>query len=497
MKSSRIAAARSRRSGGALRRRAAPGRAARRGAAPARRRCPGAARRRRGRRGAASTSALPPRCSGMRRRVGDRAGRLALRRRRRTRPARRPATASQSKRKVRRLVVPRYWLRATTSWPGIAALLEVDAADELEVDHLRHEAIDRRRLDRDDAALAPRASARSRGSAAARAADVGLGAGAAQRAARAAVPAASGRRITGARRRGRASARQRRRPASRVAAAPGHAHRADLGAGVARACTWRAARTSTGASASARARWPGTRAGTRRRPAARRRSWPAGGPWPSRSRPAAPDPRPSVATSLVSWLCRNVAASAPRARITPQSARRQAPLDGDRRRGMRHYHQPPWSRVAQGLERSTRSVCAPMRVWRFLFLLLRARRGGGGVCGLRGGCTRRCRWPPSPSSCRSSPAGRRARSPRPGCGPACRRQPLLLYEWFRWSGQARQIRAGSYEIGAGTTPIAPARQDGARRRDARRRALHRRLDLPPDPRRARARRGAEADAPPR
>jgi UPF0755 protein len=32
--------------------------------------------------------------------------------------------------------------------------------------------------------------------------------------------------------------------------------------------------------------------------------------------------------------------------------------------------------------------------------------------------------------------------------------PLLLYEWFRWSGQARKIRAGSYEIGRGVTPIA-------------------------------------------
>ena len=31
--------------------------------------------------------------------------------------------------------------------------------------------------------------------------------------------------------------------------------------------------------------------------------------------------------------------------------------------------------------------------------------------------------------------------------------PLLLYEWFRWSGKARQIRAGSYEIGSGTTPL--------------------------------------------
>jgi UPF0755 protein len=31
--------------------------------------------------------------------------------------------------------------------------------------------------------------------------------------------------------------------------------------------------------------------------------------------------------------------------------------------------------------------------------------------------------------------------------------PFLLYQWFRWSGRARQIRAGSYEIRAGTTPI--------------------------------------------
>jgi UPF0755 protein len=30
----------------------------------------------------------------------------------------------------------------------------------------------------------------------------------------------------------------------------------------------------------------------------------------------------------------------------------------------------------------------------------------------------------------------------------------LLYEWFRWSGQARRIRAGSYEVEAGITPRA-------------------------------------------
>jgi UPF0755 protein len=33
-----------------------------------------------------------------------------------------------------------------------------------------------------------------------------------------------------------------------------------------------------------------------------------------------------------------------------------------------------------------------------------------------------------------------------------RTSPLLLYEWFRWSGQARQIRAGSYEIDRNVSP---------------------------------------------
>ena len=34
-----------------------------------------------------------------------------------------------------------------------------------------------------------------------------------------------------------------------------------------------------------------------------------------------------------------------------------------------------------------------------------------------------------------------------------RTEPLALYEWFRWSGQSRRIRAGSYEVPAGTSPI--------------------------------------------
>jgi len=33
-----------------------------------------------------------------------------------------------------------------------------------------------------------------------------------------------------------------------------------------------------------------------------------------------------------------------------------------------------------------------------------------------------------------------------------RAHPELLYQWFRWSGQARRIRAGSYEVEAGITP---------------------------------------------
>jgi UPF0755 protein len=34
-----------------------------------------------------------------------------------------------------------------------------------------------------------------------------------------------------------------------------------------------------------------------------------------------------------------------------------------------------------------------------------------------------------------------------------RTNAFLLYEWFRWSGQSRRIRAGSYEAPVGTTPM--------------------------------------------
>ena len=37
-------------------------------------------------------------------------------------------------------------------------------------------------------------------------------------------------------------------------------------------------------------------------------------------------------------------------------------------------------------------------------------------------------------------------------GAGVQAHPELLYQWFRWSGQARRIRAGSYEIESGITP---------------------------------------------
>ena len=37
-------------------------------------------------------------------------------------------------------------------------------------------------------------------------------------------------------------------------------------------------------------------------------------------------------------------------------------------------------------------------------------------------------------------------------GAGVQTHPELLYQWFRWSGQARRIRAGSYEVEAGITP---------------------------------------------
>ena len=71
-----------------------------------------------------------------------------------------------------------------------------------------------------------------------------------------------------------------------------------------------------------------------------------------------------------------------------------------------------------------------------------------------------------------------------GSSAGVRTSPQLLYEWFRWSGQARQIRAGSYEIGRGTTPVRLLDKMVRGDETLATRASHRGLDLPPDPRRA-------------
>ena len=42
-------------------------------------------------------------------------------------------------------------------------------------------------------------------------------------------------------------------------------------------------------------------------------------------------------------------------------------------------------------------------------------------------------------------------------------QPVLLYGWFRVSGQSRQIKAGSYELDGQTTPRSLLQQTGAGR----------------------------------
>ena len=177
---------------------------------------------------------------------------------------------------------------------------------------------------RDDAALAPRASARSSSdSAGAAATSASPPVGAATRARAHAGRVGQADRASPSPSRPRLPGRGRRRSCDRGRAA-GDAEQRDLARWRRSACTWRAARTSTAASASARAARRGRRAGTRRRraPDDEARQQPALG------RAEAGQPRRAgrgVATSLVSWPCRNCAASAPRARITPQSARRQAP----------------------------------------------------------------------------------------------------------------------------------------------------------------------------
>ena len=324
-----------------------------RGAAPDRRRCPAAARRRRARPGATRSA----RC---RHPAGDAA--LHWRPSPPARP-RSPATNTswpgagdglaleQEGAPLGRAAV----LAARDDFlAGIAALLEVDAADELEVHHLRHEPVDRRRLDRARCRFAPRASARPRGRAAGRRRRRPR-----RRAARRTGPAPCPRRRAG----GSPAAPSRSRlprprasPSGAVAAVAGQPQsRTSALASLSLHCARSTnidRRFSVGASTLAE---QASRNSSSRR-LARPRSWPAGGPWPSRSRRAGPRPGRASRTSLVSWPCRKLAASAPRARITPRSASRHSALERNLVDGMRHYHQPPWHEWRRGgaLARSSR-----------------------------------------------------------------------------------------------------------------------------------------------
>ena len=135
-----------------------------------------------------------------------------------------------------------------------------------------------------------------------------------------------------------------------------------------------------------------------------------------------------------------------------------------------------------------------MKIWRDSWLAAgrrcrrrrRQRRPGGG-------CTDRCRSRAIRSSCRSSPAARRARSPTAWVRAGVMTSPLAALRMVPLVGPGapdprRQLRDRPRH-----DADPPAREDGARRRDAGRRALQRGLDLSPDPRRAGARRGAQAD----
>ena len=93
----------------------------------------------------------------------------------------------------------------------------------------------------------------------------------------------------------------------------------------------------------------------------------------------------------------------------------------------------------RGLRGRAGSACGSMKWLRSRLVAAGRARRAAAAAPPPGGCNQPLRaGRPTRSSCRSSPAPRRATSRRAGCRPACRRRRWLLYEWFRWSGQAAQ-----------------------------------------------------------
>ena len=236
----------------------------------------------------------------------------------------------------------------------VAALLEVDAAEQLEVQHLRHELVDGRRLDRRRRRSAPRASASA--SSVDRRRRVG-----------AALPATMQRAHAGRvrqadaarRRRARAAAHGAASPAAASAGAPARPHSADSAV--------------ASLSLHLRAQHEHRQPLQRRRPARRRageqdlvvgrapdheaRQQPALGR--AVAGQAAPAPAPSAAMSLVSWPCRNWRASAPWARITPQWRQRHARRRSRKGVVMRRLSSAPMILPSAGFDRDAAPPAHP------------------------------------------------------------------------------------------------------------------------------------------
>ena len=165
--------------------------------------------------------------------------------------------------------------------------------------------------------------------------------------------------------------------------------------------------------------------------------------------------------SCVSWPCRKLRASGPVARITPQSGRRTAPwgsgLGGQGVGVMRRLSSAPMRMVGPRGFGALRVAAA----WCSLLLLVALAAGAPG-----GGWTARWRWPAAASSCRSSPAPRRARWPQAWVDAGVQTTPRLLYAMVPLVGPGaahprRQLRDRRRHHAA-----PPAGQDGAGRRDA-------------------------------
>ena len=302
----------------------------------------------------------------------------------------------------------------------VAALLEVDAADQFEVDHLRHELLDRGRR---DARHAARTSSQRHA--------CGV-----QRRQRGRLPPAgctsSERGICPRRRAGgsttaspcwRAAPRPARRRPSRRGRGPASPNSRPLGAGIVElalgaqhehrqalahgAASVGAAQQAELVGAHAPDDEAGQQAALGRAVAGQARLARRA----SRRRPAS------------AGRAGRSAASAPRARISPSRSnarRRRMRWSVQGCRPCADYHQRPWASLRQGLgasRRNARHEVAALAACSCCCWPPAARRLGRGA-----GSTSRCRWPRRPSSCRSNPAPRRARSPRPGCAPACRRR---------------------------------------------------------------------------